>query len=122
MRRDHASVGAGGIALRNVIVGRRINLVVRSALLRLRVHRLATEHAADPNSAEYLYLVQQSKRLSLSASMAQLRPRNLLILPVLLPVIIAKAMDLWIANQIIRSLINERDLVEQSLRPNRPDH
>ena len=54
--------------------------------------------------------------------MAQLRPRNLLILPLLLPVIIAKAMDLWIANQIIRSLINERDLIEQSLRPNRPDH
>jgi len=102
-------------------VGRRINSVVGSALLRLRVHRLAGEHAADPNSPEYLYLVQQSRRLSLSKSMARLRPRNLLILPVLLPVIVVKAMDLWIANQIIRSLINERDLIRQSLRPNRRD-
>jgi len=102
-------------------VGRRINSVVRSALLRLRVHRLAGEHATDPNSPEYLYLVQQSKRLSLSNSMARLRPRNLLILPLLLPVVIVKAVDLWIANQIIRSLINERDLIRQSLRSDRPD-
>jgi len=102
-------------------VGRRINSVVRSALLRLRVHRLAREHAADPNSAEYLYLVQQSRRLSLSKSIARLRPRNLLILPLLLPVIVVKTVDLWIANQIIRSLINERDLIRQSLRPDRPD-
>jgi len=102
-------------------VGRRINSVVRSALLRLRVHRLAGEHAADPNSAEYLYLVQQSRRLSLSKSIARLRPRNLLILPLLLPVIVVKTVDLWIANQIIRSLINERDLIRQSLRPDRPD-
>jgi hypothetical protein len=104
-----------------VTVGRRINSVVRSALLRLRVHRLAGEHAADPNSAEYLYLVQQSRRLSLSKSIARLRPRNLLILPLLLPVIVVKTVDLWIANQIIRSLINERDLIRQSLRPDRPD-
>jgi hypothetical protein len=103
-----------------VIVGRRINSVVRSVLLKLRVHRLAGEHAADPNSAEYLYLVQQSKRLSLSTSIARLRPRNLLIFPLLLPVIMVKATDLWIANQIIRSLINERDLIEQSLRPDGP--
>lgn len=101
-------------------MGRRIDSVVRSALLRLRVHRLAGEHAADPNSAEYLYLVQQSKRLSLSTSMARLRPRNLLLLPWLLPLIMVKATDLWIANQIIRSLINERDLVRQSL-PDGPD-
>jgi hypothetical protein len=101
-------------------VGRRIDSVARSALLKLRVHRLAGEHAADPNSVEYLYLVQQSKRLSLSTSMARLRPRNVLILPLLLPVIMVKAIDLWIANQIIRSLINERDLIEQSLRADGP--
>jgi hypothetical protein len=82
---------------------------------------LADEHAADPFSPEYLYLIQQSKRLSLSTSMARLRPRYLFILPLVLPIIIVKAMDLWIANQVIRSLINERDLIEQTLRPNRLD-
>ena len=102
-------------------MGRRIQLAVRFVLLRLRVHRLADEHAADPFSPEYLYLVQQSKRLSLSTSMARLRPRYLFILPLVLPIIIVKAMDLWIANQVIRSLINERDLIEQTLRPNGPD-
>ncbi len=104
-----------------MIVGRRINSIVRSALLRLRVHRLASKHAADPYSAEYLYLVQQSKRLSLSTSMAWLRPRNFLILPLVLPVILVKAIDLWIANQVIRSLINDRDLIRQSLRPDGQD-
>ena len=104
-----------------MIVASRLDSAARSALLRLRVHRLAGEHAADPYSDEYLYLVQQSKRLSLSTSMARLRPRNLLVLPLVLPIIMVKAMDLWIANQLIRSLINERDLIERSLRPDRPD-
>lgn len=89
---------------------------VRSVLLRLRVYHLGREHAAEPYSPEYLYLVQQAKRLSLSASMARLRPRYLLIMPLVLAVIAVRSFDLWIANQIIRSLINERDLREQSLR------
>jgi hypothetical protein len=64
-------------------------------------------------------LVQQNKRISLSASVARLRPRNVLFLPLIIPIIAVKAVDLWIANQIIRSLINERDLMQQSLRSER---
>jgi hypothetical protein len=75
----------------------------------------------DPHSPEYLYLIQQSKRLSLANSIARLRPKNILIVPVLLPVILTKAIDLWIANQLIRSLINERDLMEQSRRSDKVD-
>lgn len=93
----------------------------RAILLRLRVHRLGHEHTAEPYSPEYLYLVQQAKRLALSATIARLRPRNLLLFPLIIPVAAIRAVDLWIANQIIRSLINERDLREQSLRSQRPD-
>jgi hypothetical protein len=98
-----------------------IDTVVRAALLRLRIYRVPAGYAADPYSPEYLYLVQQSKRLSLSNSIAHLRPRNILFVPVLLPIILVKAVDLWIANQLIRSLINERDLILQSLRSDEPD-
>jgi hypothetical protein len=100
---------------------RRIRLATRWALLRLRIHRLPSKHTADPYSPEYLYLVQQSKRLSLSTSIGRLRPKNLFIFPMIVPIILVKAVDLWIANQVIRSLINERDLIEQSLRSRGPD-
>ena len=93
----------------------RLQAMVRAALLRLRLHRVAGKPVGDPYSPEYLYLVQQSKRLSLATSVARLRPRNLLILPLVVPVILIKTVDLWIANQIIRSLINERDLMRQSI-------
>lgn len=102
-------------------MGGRMHSAARTALLRLRVHPLAREHATDPYSPEYLYLVQQSKRLSLAASIARLRPRNILAFPVMLPVVAVKTLDLWIANQIIRSLINERDLMEQTLRADKFD-
>lgn len=93
----------------------------RAILLRLRVHPLGHEHSAEPYSPEYLYLAQQAKRLALSSTIGRLRPRNLLLFPAIIAVAVARAVDLWIANQIIRSLINERDLREQALRSQRRD-
>ncbi|MDR3441147.1 hypothetical protein [Telmatospirillum sp.] len=87
---------------------------MRTLLLRLRLHRLEREHAADPQSPEYLYLVLQSKRLSLSATIGRFRPATLPVWPLLLAVTVIKTLDLWIANQIVRSLINERDLMDRS--------
>ena len=86
----------------------------RFCLLKLRRHPSAFPRGIDPYSPEYLYLVQQSKRVSLSATMARLRPRNIIILPILLLIIGAKVVDLWMATLIIRGLINERDLLEMS--------
>jgi hypothetical protein len=94
---------------------------MRFALLRLRVLPLARKLAVDPNSFEYLYLVQQARRISLATSIARLRPKSILILPLVLPIIIIKAIDLWITNQIIRSMINESDLLERTLRSDRPE-
>ena len=103
------------------MASRTLNSAVGFALLRLRVHRRVGWPPPDPNSPEYLYLVQQAKRLSLSASIGRLRPGNLLLFPLLLLVIMVKALDIWIANQIIRSLINERDLLDQRLRADRAE-
>ncbi len=97
----------------------RLRSAVRFALLRLRVYDLNSKHALDPYSPEYLYFVQQQKRIALSKSIAHLRPRYILFFPVVLTGILAKAVDLWLANQLIRSLINERDLLEQSRRSDR---
>jgi hypothetical protein len=103
-------------------VGRRIvNSATRFALHRLRVYPLAGRQLVDTNSPEYLYLIQQSRRLSLAASIARLRPRNVLMFPLVLSIVFIKAVDLWITNQIVRSMINERDLMEQSLRSDRPN-
>lgn len=90
---------------------RRITAITRSCLLRARIHRVPEGHALDPHTADYLYLVQQRKRLSLAASVGRLRPRNILLLPLIGAVVLLKALDLWIANQIIRSLLNEQDLL-----------
>jgi hypothetical protein len=79
----------------------------------MRVLRLGTEHAADPFAPEYLYLVLQQKRLSLSATVGRLRPRNILLFPFILPIILVRLLDLSISNQIVQSLISERFLMEQ---------
>ena len=88
----------------------------RAALLRLRVLRLGAEHAADPFAPEYLYLVLQKKRLSLSVTVGRLRPRNVLLFPFILLIILVKLLDLSISNQIVQSLISERFLIEQADR------
>ncbi len=95
----------------------RTDAVTRAWLLTARVHRVPGGHALDPQSPEYLYLVQQRKRLSLAASVGRIRPRNLPLLPVIGLIVAAKAVDLWITNEIVRSLVNERDLLRQSGPP-----
>lgn len=90
---------------------RSLRTIARAGLLRVKIHRVPEGHALDPQSADYLYLVQQQKRLSLSASVGRLRPRNLLLLPLIVAVVLLKAVDLWIANQVIRAMLNEQDLL-----------
>jgi hypothetical protein len=86
----------------------------RFCLLKLRRHPGAEAAGVDPHSPAYLYLVQQGKRLSLGATIGRLRPRNVLLLPILLPVLLVKLADLWVATVVIRALINEHDLLERS--------
>ena len=80
-------------------------------LLRLRVLILDHEYIADPYSPEYLYLIQQQKRLSLSKTMGRLRPRGFLLFPIIILIALIKCLDLFVTNQIVQSLINERLLV-----------
>ena len=91
----------------------------RFCLLKLRRHPGAHAAGLDPHSLAYLYLVQQGKRLSLGSTIGRLRPRNVLLLPVLLPIVLVKLVDLWVANVVIRSLINEHDLLERSRQSDR---
>lgn len=81
-----------------------------SILLRFRIHPAPEQRGVDPRSLEYLYLVQQRKRLALAASVGRLRPRNILLFPFIVLSVLLRLADLSIANQIIRSMLNERDL------------
>lgn len=85
----------------------------RRWLLRLRILGVPGGCTLDPHSLEYLYLIQQRKRLSLSASVGRLRPANLLLLPAILVVVLVKTIDLWTTNQVVRSIINEYDLQQR---------
>jgi hypothetical protein len=87
------------------------------ALLRLRILVLDREQAADPFSVEYLYLVQQRKRLSLSATIGRLRPRNIPLFPVIVVIAFVKYLDLLVTNQIVQSLINEEILMRHAAHP-----
>ena len=86
-------------------------------LLMLRVIVLDREYAADPYSPEYLYLIQQQKRLGLSRTVGRLRPRNLPAFPLIILIVLIKAMDLFVTNQIVKSLINERLLTSHVTHP-----
>jgi hypothetical protein len=88
-------------------------------LLRLRVLTLDREYSADPYSPDYLYLIQQQKRLSLSTTVGRLRPRNIPFFPVILLIILIKSLDLFVTNQIVQSLINERLLTDYVSHPRR---
>ena len=105
---------------RSEVAGRRMVSLTRTVLLRARVHEVPEGYAADPHSAAYLYIVQQRKRLALAACIGRLRPRNIALFPVIAGIIALRAGDLWIANLVIRALINERDLLAQDRRPRRP--
>lgn len=81
---------------------------------RLRVLRAAGEVPGDPYAPEYLYLIQQSKRLSLVCTLDRFRLANLLIWPWLIIVVLIKWADLALSNTLIRALINEHDLLQRA--------
>jgi hypothetical protein len=75
----------------------------------------------DPYSPEYLYVAQQTKRLSLVRTLDSFRLRNLPLWPVLSVIALGKWADLMISNSLVRSLINEYDLLQRiSRRPENP--
>ncbi|MBN9508495.1 MAG: hypothetical protein J0I21_05160 [Alphaproteobacteria bacterium] len=86
-------------------------------LLRLRVLVLDHEHAHDPFSPEYLYLLQQRKRLDLSKTLGRLRPGNILIFPAILLIAWVRCIDLRVTNVIVQSMINERILLRHIAGP-----
>jgi hypothetical protein len=92
---------------------RRLTALTRTILLRSKVHRVPEGYALDPQSADYLYFVLQRKRLSLAMTIGRLRPRTLPLWPGLVLVALLKAVDLWIANQIIRAMLTEQLLLER---------
>jgi hypothetical protein len=94
--------------------------ITRALILRQRTHALAPGEAVDPHSLDYLYLIQQKRRLDLSISAGRLRPRNLLLFPILLPILAVRLLDLAVTNQVVRSLINERDLLAMGRRERPP--
>lgn len=80
---------------------------IRRFLLHFRTHRLSGPVTAKPSSAEYLYLVQQSKRISLATTVGRFSRWNILLWPYLTLLVLMKWIDLSIATTIIRSFINE---------------
>ncbi len=88
----------------------------RAAVLRIRIIKVEQQGPIDPFAPEYLYLVLQQKRLSLCATVGRLRPGNILLFPVIVPIILVKLADLALSNQIVRSLITEQDLSERICR------
>ena len=90
--------------------------LTRSMLRRLRILRV-DRVPPDPLSPEYLYLVQQTKRISLVQSLDSLRPDSLKSWPFLLAVVVAKWLDLKLTNTLIRSLMNEHDLLKRISAP-----
>ena len=85
----------------------------RAVLRPLRVLRAAGTVPADTHSPEYLYLVQQSKRVALVRTLNCFRRNNVHVWPLLLASTFVKWLDLVLANSLIRSLINEYDLLHR---------
>ncbi len=69
---------------------------------------------SDTHSPEYLYLVQQSKRVSLVRTLNSFRGGNVRSWPLLLCIAFVKWLDLVLSSSLIRSLINEYDLLHRS--------
>jgi hypothetical protein len=86
---------------------------VREALLRLRVLRVPAKVEVSPYSNEYLYLVQQGKRLGLSHTLARFRLKNIPTWPVIFVVALWRYIDLKITNALIQSIINENELIRR---------
>jgi hypothetical protein len=88
--------------------------LARFLLLRLRVHVHDGKVTAPPYSPEYLYLVQQDKRLALSRLIGHLGWKTLPLWPLLVLAIAVRWLDLAMSTSVIRSLVNERDLLRQA--------
>ena len=88
------------------------HLLTRRLLRPVRVLRVSENIPFDPLSPEYLYLVQQSKRVSLLRTLGALTSDNLRSWPVLLAAALVKWMDLKLSNTLIRSMINEHQLLD----------
>lgn len=71
---------------------------------------VSPDSVPSPDSAGYLFLVQQSKRIALSTEIARFSRQNVLLWPFLLMIVLVRYIDLVISNALIRSLINEMDL------------
>lgn len=89
----------------------RIGRWTRKQLLRSRIHHVPDTPALDPNSIDYLYLVQQHRRLKLTRKIARLRPWNIVLLPLILIDILLSSVCLWITNQLVGAMINEHHLM-----------
>jgi hypothetical protein len=87
--------------------------VTRKILRPLRVLRVSVGLPPDPLSPEYLYLVQQSKRIALVQTLNLFRFDNFWSWPVLVACVVLKWLDLGLSNSLIRSLINEYDLLNR---------
>jgi len=87
---------------------------MRSLLLRLHTSPVPVDTTLDRSSPDYLLLVQQCKRVSMSRELARLTLKNLPLWPWIVAVLVVRWVDLALTNTLIRSLINERDLLRQS--------
>jgi len=85
----------------------RVDWEIRLFLLNLRTHALAGPVITKPYSVEHLFLIQQSKRVSLSMTIGRFSRWNFLLWPFLTMVVVIKWIDLSLATTVIRSLINE---------------
>lgn len=94
-------------------------LLARMVLHPLRLLPAPGEVPRDAFTPEYLYLVQQGKRLSLVRTLHNFRLRTLPLWPLLLLIAVVKLTDLVLANALIRSLINEHDLRQRLGPPSR---
>ena len=93
---------------------------LRSAMLRMRLHTMPGAAGLDLDSPQYLYLVQQAKRISLSETVARLTLKTLPLWPAILAIAAFKWIDLALANTLVRSLINEHDLLRLSQGDGKP--
>ena len=87
--------------------------LTRAILRPLRVLRAAGTVPNNTHSPEYLYLVQQSKRISLVRTLNCFGADNVRAWPLLLASAFVKWLDLILSNSLIRSLINEYDLLHR---------
>lgn len=82
----------------------------RDALIHWRVHRIATRAQLDANSLDYLYLVQQAKRLALGEAIGRFSGSLFLLWPWRAPQVLIRWIDLALTNSMVTSMLNEKRL------------